>query len=261
MLFGRNDRAFRPVEDGAQMSERFRVGELAERVGLSVRTLHHWDEVGLLRPSERTSAGHRLYDEEDLSRLQRILSLRQLGLSLSEIGAWLTRSDRSLADDLDLHLSRLDREIRELDALRRRLGRVVGHLRATGTVSVDDLFALMEGTMNVERHFTPEQREAIERRGQELGADAIARTEEEWPVLIAEVQAAMARGADPASPEVQGLAARWRELVERFTGGDPGIAAGVRQVWQHEGDAIRAQHGGPDPAMFEYIGRALAARG
>lgn len=261
MLFGRHDRAFRPVEDEAQMSERFRVGELAERVGLSVRTLHHWDEVGLLRPSERTSAGHRLYDEEDLSRLQRILSLRQLGLSLSEIGAWLTRSDRSLADDLDLHLSRLDREIRELDALRRRLGRVVGHLRATGTVSVDDLFALMEGTMNVERHFTPEQREAIERRGQELGADAIARTEEEWPVLIAEVQAAMARGADPASPQVQGLAARWRELVERFTGGDPGIAAGVRQVWQHEGDAIRAQHGGPDPAMFEYIGRALAARG
>ena len=242
------------------MSERFRVGDLAERVGLSVRTLHHWDEVGLLRPSGRTSAGHRLYDEGDLSRLQRILSLRQLGLSLAEIGTWLSRSDRSLAADLELHLSRLDREIAELDALRRRLGRVVGHLRSTGTVSVDDLFDLMEGTMNVERHFTPEQMETIARRGKELGPDAIAKTQEEWPALIAEVQAAMARGADPASPEVQGLAARWRELVERFTGGDAGIAAGVRQVWQQEGDAIRARHGGPDPAMFEYMSRAAAAR-
>ena len=243
------------------MSERFRVGDLAERVGLSVRTLHHWDEVGLFRPSERTAAGHRLYSEADLSRLQRILSLRQLGLSLAEIGSWLSRSDRSLADDLELHLSRLDREIRELDALRRRLGRVVGHLRATGAVSVDDLFACMESTMNVERHFTREQMETIERRGQELGADAIARTQEEWTELIAEVQAAMARGADPAGAEVQSLAARWRELVERFTGGDAGIAEGVRQVWRQEGDAIRAQHGGPDPAMFEYMGRALAARG
>ncbi len=243
------------------MSERFRVGDLAERVGLSVRTLHHWDEVGLFRPSERTAAGHRLYSEADLSRLQRILSLRQLGLSLAEIGSWLSRSDRSLTDDLELHLSRLDREIRELDALRRRLTRVVGHLRATGTVSVDDLFECMESTMNVERHFTREQMETIERRGQELGAAAIAKTQVEWTELIAEVQAAMARGADPAGAEVQALAVRWRELVERFTGGDAGIAEGVRQVWRQEGDAIRAQHGGPDPAMFEYMGRAFAARG
>ena len=115
--------------------------------------------------------------------------------------------------------------------------------------------------MNVERHFTREQMEEIERRGQELGADAITRTQDEWTELIAEVQAAMARGADPAGAEVQGLAARWRELVERFTGGDAGIAEGVRQVWRQEGDAIRAQHGGPDPAMFEYMGRAFAARG
>ncbi|HEV7667579.1 MAG TPA: MerR family transcriptional regulator [Thermoanaerobaculia bacterium] len=242
------------------MGERFRVGELAKRVGLSVRTLHHWDEVGLLGPSGRTAAGHRLYDEADLSRLQRILSLRQLGLSLAEIGAWLARSDRSLADDLEVHLARLEREIAKLDALRRRLDRVVGHLRATGTISVDDLFACMESTMNLERHFTPEQMETIERRGKELGADAIARTQTEWTELIAEVQAAMARGADPASPEVQGLAARWRDLVERFTGGDAGITAGVRQVWQQEGDEIRARHGGPDPAMFEYMGRAFSAK-
>ncbi len=243
------------------MSERFRVGNVAERTGLSVRTLHHWDEVGLLRPSGRTGAGHRLYDESDLARLQRILSLRQLGLSLGEIGGWLSRSDRSLVDDLELHLSRLDREIDELSSLRRRLDGVVGHLRATGTVSVDELFDLMEGTMNLERHFTPEQMQAIERRGKELGADAIAKTQDEWTALIAEVQAAMSRGADPGSPEVQGLAGRWRELVERFTGGDAGIAAGVREVWKQEGDAIRARHGGPDPAMFEYIGRAFAEGG
>jgi DNA-binding transcriptional MerR regulator len=242
------------------MSERFRVGELAKRVGLSVRTLHHWDEVGLLRPSERTGAGHRLYGAEDLSRLQRILSLRQLGLSLGEIGIWLARSDRSLAADLELHLSRLDREIAELGTLRRRLGQVAGHLRSTGVVSVEELFACMESTMNVERHFTPEQMKAIEQRGQELGADAIARTQDDWTELTAEVQAAMARGADPASDEVQGLAARWRELVERFTGGDAGIEAGVRQVWQQEGDQIRARHGGPDPAMFEYMGRAGKVR-
>src|SRR6266540_3219671 len=69
--------------------ELWKVGDLARRTGLSIRTLHYYDEIGLLSPSHRTGSGHRLYDVDDVARLQRILSLRQLGFSLEEVkDAW-----------------------------------------------------------------------------------------------------------------------------------------------------------------------------
>src|SRR2546430_17336065 len=65
-------------------SSLWRVGELAKRTGVSVRTLHWYEEIGLLEPSQRTEAGHRLYAAEDVGRLQQIRSLRPLGFSLDE---------------------------------------------------------------------------------------------------------------------------------------------------------------------------------
>src|SRR5260370_470389 len=67
-------------------SEALTVGELARRTGLPVRTLHHYDAIGLVRPSLRTEPGHRLYTPADVARLQQVVSLRQLGFSLEEIG-------------------------------------------------------------------------------------------------------------------------------------------------------------------------------
>jgi DNA-binding transcriptional MerR regulator len=239
---------------------RMRVGELAQRAGVTVRTLHHWDEIGLLAPSQRSAAGHRLYDENDLFRLQRILALRRVGLSLDQARAWIERPDRSLATDLELHIARLDSELARLESVRSRLESLARHLRATGKISVDDLLACLECMMNVEKHFTPEQLAQLEQRAKQLGPEAIADTERAWRDLIAEVKEAMARRTDPAGAEAQALAKRWMELVERFTGGDAAIAAGVGRVWRHEGPQLREQFGGPEPGMFEYIQKALAAR-
>jgi DNA-binding transcriptional MerR regulator len=68
-----------------RVDETFTVGELAARFGLTVRTLHHYDEMGLLRPSERSMAGYRLYSERDLVRLQQIVVYRRLEMPLDEI--------------------------------------------------------------------------------------------------------------------------------------------------------------------------------
>lgn len=64
----------------------YKIGRLAAATGLTVRTLHHYDHVGLVCPSGRTGSGHRLYDESDVQRLYRVLALRQVGLSLEDIG-------------------------------------------------------------------------------------------------------------------------------------------------------------------------------
>jgi MerR family transcriptional regulator, thiopeptide resistance regulator len=65
------------------------VGEVARRTGVTVRALHHYDDIGLLAPSGRTDAGYRLYDRADLERLQRIVVYRRLGLDLDAIAALL----------------------------------------------------------------------------------------------------------------------------------------------------------------------------
>lgn len=78
------------------------VGQVAARAGISVRTLHHWDSVGLLRPSGRTTSGYRFYAEPDLERLQQVLTYRQLGFALAEISTLL---DDPSVDALD-HLRR-----------------------------------------------------------------------------------------------------------------------------------------------------------
>jgi DNA-binding transcriptional MerR regulator len=71
----------------------WKVGELAKQTGLSVRTLHYYDEIGLLSPSQRTEAGHRLYTADDIVRLQQVKSLRHLGFTLKEIRDYLNRPD------------------------------------------------------------------------------------------------------------------------------------------------------------------------
>jgi DNA-binding transcriptional MerR regulator len=71
------------------MERHWKVGELARATGLTVRTLHHYDEVGLMRPAARTAAGHRLYSAEDVRRLYSIVALRGLGFGLPEVSALL----------------------------------------------------------------------------------------------------------------------------------------------------------------------------
>ena len=88
-----------------------KVGELTKRTGLTVRTLHHYDEIGLLAPAERTSSGHRLYGETELRRLQEIISLKSVGLPLREIKEYLLRNEASLDRVLELQVERINQQI------------------------------------------------------------------------------------------------------------------------------------------------------
>src|SRR5436309_5677675 len=101
--------------------EGLKVGELARRTGLTVRTLHHYDDIGLLKPSLHTEAGHRLYTADDVARLQRVLSLRQLGFPLEEIRDCLNRPDFSPLEVIGLHLGRLREQIELQRKLCKRL--------------------------------------------------------------------------------------------------------------------------------------------
>lgn len=108
--------------------KRWKVGELAKATGLTVRALHHYDKLGLLVPSERTQTGHRLYAEEDVRRLYRILALRRVGLPLTEIASLLDGEDPGLTATVRRHLERVERDLEHGERLRRCLVHILDAL-------------------------------------------------------------------------------------------------------------------------------------
>jgi MerR family transcriptional regulator, thiopeptide resistance regulator len=121
-----------------------RVGELAKATGLTVRTLHYYEEIGLLVASERSAAGHRRYGEADVGRLYRICLLRRLGLSLDDIARALDDPKWSLRGAMTAHVAELDRRIEAGTRLRGRLSRLVGPEGAAGDHLTDDLLEVLE---------------------------------------------------------------------------------------------------------------------
>jgi MerR family transcriptional regulator, thiopeptide resistance regulator len=239
----------------------WKVGELAKLTGLSVRTLHYYDEIGLLSPSQRTRGGHRLYTAGDVLRLQQIKSLRQLGFSLREIRECLDRPDFPLRRLIELHLSRLRERIELERRLCDRLEEVAARLGSGEEVSsgkfLETVMEVIGMSERLEKYYTPGQREYLEQRRREVGEERIRQAEAEWAELIEQVRAEMEAGTDPSSERVQVLARRWMGLVNEFTGGDPGIARSVGAMWRQETE-IHGIDTGQMREMMAYVSAAMA---
>ncbi|RZS34043.1 DNA-binding transcriptional MerR regulator [Herbihabitans rhizosphaerae] len=227
----------------------WKVGELAAMTGLTVRTLHHYDEIGLLRPLGRTAAGHRLYGQADVRRLYAVITLRDLGIPLDQIAGMLD-GEPDIAGMLRDHLSRVDSQLQALRTLRRRLAVLTAH--ADRTPEAAELLDLLDHSRKAqqtfERYFTEEQISALD-----------GSTISEWPRLIAAVQSEMDSGTDPAHPRVRRLAREWMRLLERFHGDDPNVRDSLYRMRADNSDEI-ADHGGPTDEMIDYIKRANAPR-
>ena len=230
--------------------EHWKIGELARIAGVTVRTLHHYDSVGLLQPSERTSGGHRLYSEADVQRLYRLLTLRGVGLPLDEIGPLLDGED-GIGDTVRRHLGRVEQQLGALEELRLRLTRLLAALDG-GVESTPHLLDAMEAMTMFEKYYTPEQLEQLEQRRQELGEDAIRAVEQEWREIYAKLADLREREVDPGAPEAQAVGDRAGELIQMFTGGDPGIAQSLQRMYQNE-DPQKLTRGMGSPEDMEYM--------
>lgn len=232
------------------------IGEIARRTGLTVRALHHYDAQGLLVPPTRTGAGHRRYTDADVARLQQIVSLRAVGLPLSDIRTVLDQGD-ALAI-VERHLAHVRARLAEETRLADRLAACAALLRRNGKPGTDDLLALIHHTTMFERHYTPEQLDALKARADALGPDAIADVQRQWGALFATAARHREAGLDPAGPEMQALAARAETLIASFTGGDAGIRTSLTNAVKTEpAEMYRAW--GIDADLGAYYSRAMAA--
>ncbi|MET9295761.1 MerR family transcriptional regulator [Streptomyces sp. NPDC003077] len=198
----------------------YAVGRVADLAGITVRTLHHYDEIGLLRPSERTHAGHRRYSDADLDRLQRILFYRELGFPLDEVAVLLNDPDADPHEHLrrrhELLLARITR-LREMAAAVRRAmeaNRMGINLTPEEKFEVFGDFDPDAYTEEVERRWGGTEAYAESQR------HAASYTKEDWLRLREEMDAlneafatAMGAGAAPDSEAVMDLAERHRQWI------------------------------------------------
>jgi DNA-binding transcriptional MerR regulator len=124
-----------------------KIGEIAEATGMTIRALHYYEEVGLLTPTARTDAGHRLYGPAAVERLYRISLLRQLGLPLDRIRASLATDGTSLRSLMTEHLATIETRLADEHRLRGRLVTLVGTLESDEDTTGDLLSVLEDMTM------------------------------------------------------------------------------------------------------------------
>jgi MerR family transcriptional regulator, thiopeptide resistance regulator len=221
------------------MSERrgYRTSEFAKLTGVTVRTLHHYDRLGLLTPGGRTTAGYRLYGEGDFARLQQIVTLKFIGFSLKQIREILSRGTQDLATRLRQQREILEQKRSHLTLAVQAIAKAERLLASNGEGGWQAFQKIIE-VINMQndngwmmRYYSEEARQEMAERPDQWTPEMQEKVSQEWAVLINDVKAAIANQDDPASENAQALAARWSELVGRFTMGSPAISEGLKKLY------------------------------
>lgn len=233
-----------------------KVGELARRSRISVRTLHHYDEIGLLSPSKHSDSGHRIYSEQDVQRLQQIVSLKALGMSLAEISKFFQNRHVSPISVIEMHLDKLQKEMSELQNMSARLTKIGETLKSRKEPTVDELLQLPEAINMFEKYYSENNLSKLADRTKTLGTEQMHAYEQEWSDLILSVKEEIHKGASITSPTVQDCARQWLRLMDVFTGGDKSIAQSLGQMYKQEG-AEKASRGAIDHQVFGFMAQAV----
>lgn len=246
----------------------YRTGEVAVRTGVTVRTLRHYDRIGLLTPTGHSEGGHRRYAEADLLRLQQVLTLRYLGFRLGQIREVLDRPGFDLLASLDVQRAVLRERIATLERIETTLAEMVRHHRETGTWAWEQVLdaaasarsGLHEKGTTMDAYYTPEQMKRFDEVGQRVDPAERAAIEADWPPLIAEVRANL--HLDPGSQEARALVARWDALLARTLAPYEGFEDLTTAIGENlEKGAFADRPDAPDPATLAFIDRVHAARG
>jgi MerR family transcriptional regulator, thiopeptide resistance regulator len=246
------------------IGEGYTVSRLAEMAGVSVRTLHHYDEIGLLRPAARSAAGYRLYGERDLLRLQQILFFRELDFALDDIRRILDDPAFDPLAALENHRQMLLERAARIGRLLTTIDRTISKLTENDMddkVTDEELYA----------GFTAEQRERYEREVREqydpeLVAESNRRARNmsraQWQALREEgeeVHLALAGLMDrpPDDPAVQALIGRHYAMMNQFYPVSAEIYRGLGQLYISN-EEFRAFYDKVRPGLADFLQPAMA---
>lgn len=206
-----------------ELDEDATVGVAADLLGVTVRTLHHWDEIALASPSRRTAAGYRLYTGDDLERLSRILAYREAGLSLDAIREVLDDVTSDITKTLRDQRAQLAERIDDLRQLDERLARMTDAHERGILLSDDEQREVFGEDWDPPRSRAARAEWGGSRQWAQFAERSASRSPAQWralseamSILQRDLADAVGRGVEPGSAEADGLAERHRELFSNF---------------------------------------------
>ena len=230
-----------------------KIGELAKRTGLTVRTLHHYDAIKLLCPSARSSAGYRLYDRRDIERLHRIQALRRLDLSLAEIASLLEGDSTDLQTVIEQQIALLDRQAARTVELRDRLKRLLTNLAENLEPDLPDWLVTLEMMAMYDKYFTSGDLATMHALAERLDKNILSHSK----TLIASIRDLMDRNIPAESEEAQALSKPWMALVHARMGGDIRLIRKLDSM--HRNEPVAQVMTGVDGVMIDYMTQAFLA--
>jgi DNA-binding transcriptional MerR regulator len=239
------------LETGGQL---WSIGELAALCGVTVRTLHHYDQIGLFPASGRTDAGHRRYSEEDVRRLYRIRALQTLGLSLEQVREVLTASPDDVGAVrrlLTSQLSALHDQAEHALRLQRQIQALLDNMSET-VPGGDQFISILEGMTMYEKYFTEEQRAELTQRRAELGPAAVDDARTTLAKLVEEGLSHVSANTPVDDPAVRDFAKRWDALGSQFHSTDATKAA-ARSMWRENSPELSARLPWPADRLQELV--------
>lgn len=238
----------------------FTVKQLSKLAGITRRTLHYYDEIGLLKPSQVGDNGYRYYGEEALLRLQQILFYRELDMPLEDIRAILTRRDFDVAQALADHRTALHQRIAHLERLIQTVDHTLAHLRGEKEMSNKQLFEpfneeqVAEYEKEALQMYDPETVKASYKKWKNYTTADKQRIGEEGNAVYRDLLAAMPKGA--ASAEVQACIERWRRHMDYFWTPSLEQLLGLADLYNDD-PRFRANYDKIDPRLAPFMREAV----
>ena len=239
------------------------VREFAKLTHVTVRTLHYYDQIGLLAPSFERPNGYRVYTDADLLKLQQIVTLKFMGFSLDEIKRLLDSKGYKAAKALRVQAAAVKDEIVRLREASRAIDAVLARLEKDGRIHRQKLIKIMEviqmgedvkkGWQN--KFFSEKDMAEFAEIGKKYTPEDMAAYQNRWAALIAEVKAKI--GLDPSSPEAQDLGRRWSVLLNEAYGGHPELKSKIAKAYQS--GAVPKEHNMIAPEVWDFIKKVHAS--
>jgi DNA-binding transcriptional MerR regulator len=238
----------------------YTVKQLSTLAGISVRTLHYYDEIGLLKPKSVGANSYRYYGEDSLMRLQQILFYREMDLPLEDIKEIMGRRDFDVLPALESHRRALVHQIERLNRLIQTVDDTVLHLKGLKDMSKKQLFEAFteeeqeKYAREAEQMYDPETVRASNKKWKAYSADQKQHIFDEGNKVYMDMVAAIPKGA--GSPEVQAIVARWREHMNYFWTPNPEQLIGLGELYNTHPD-FKANFDKIDPRLAAFLLEAI----
>ncbi|MDF1507333.1 MerR family transcriptional regulator [Robertmurraya sp. DFI.2.37] len=219
----------------------YTIGKLSKNTGVTVRTLDYYDEIGLIKPSAKTSGGHRLYNDDDLMKLERVLALKYMGFSLDKIKVIMENSNPTWEQSIQQQLDLVKKEQERLKMLEHTLNGILYSIELEGEVSWPIVFSIIQLYQQDPEKALEQYKEYLNIEEMEkvmkMNATNMSKADiQEWVECIKDIKNHL--DLDPTSDKARVLAERWLNQAEKMFDCDENLLGSMWEALQNMGEGI-----------------------